>query len=65
MADLVNLRGERKRRQRAEKESAAADNRARHGRPKAQIEAEEQRRALAAKQLDAHRREPSEGGRDE
>jgi hypothetical protein len=65
MAKLVNLRRERKRQERAAKESAAADNRRRHGRSKAEIVAERQTSALAKKQLDGHRRERPEGEPDE
>lgn len=45
--DVVNLRMARKRRQRAERETAAAENRARHGRTKAERLFEDARRDAA------------------
>jgi len=59
MAEIVNLRTARKRRDRAEKARKADENRALHGRTKGQktTEATERERALA--RLDGHRREPA------
>lgn len=56
MADLVNLRQRRKQKARQAVEAAAAENRARHGRPKAErvredAEAARQRAALDHKKL--------------
>lgn len=59
MADIVNLRQARKQKARATKEKAAEENRAIHGRSKA----EKQRDREAAERSDAflagHRREPA------
>lgn len=57
MADIVNLRLARKRRDRATKDEAAAENRARHGRTKAEKQLD---RATADKErsfVDGHRRD--------
>ncbi len=60
MADLVNLNRFRKQKARAEKEAAAAENRARFGRTKAEKEAEAQDLARKARLLDGHRRAEDE-----
>jgi hypothetical protein len=57
MSEVVNLRLARKRRAREEAESQAAKRRAQFGRPKAETQAEQQRRALAERALDGHRRD--------
>ena len=57
MADLVNLRAARKRRQRIEKERQAQENRARYGRTKAEREAEAIVRQRDAATLDGHLRD--------
>jgi hypothetical protein len=57
MAEIINLRQVRKARGRAEKEATAAANRAKFGRSKAEKQAEEAKRDLADRQLDAHKRE--------
>lgn len=57
MADLVNLRAARKRRDRAEKERQAEENRVRHGQGKAGRLAAKARREREAALLDGHRRE--------
>jgi hypothetical protein len=54
---VVNLRQARKRRDRAEAEKLAAENRARHGRSKAERETQAKRSALAAAALDGHKLE--------
>lgn len=56
MAEIVNLRQRRKRQAREEAEVLAAENRAKHGRPKAEreherLEAERARRAHLAGKL--------------
>lgn len=60
MAEVVNLRMARKRRDRAEKERLASENRARHGQGKAerQVQAADEDRRTAT--LDAHRRDGSD-----
>lgn len=55
MAEIVNLRIARKRRDRAEKEREAARNRALHGRTRAQKTAEAAERARSLALLDGHR----------
>ena len=57
MSEVVNLRQARKRKARDEAERAAAQNRALFGRPKAEKQAEAQRRALRERALDGHRRD--------
>ena len=57
MAEVVNLRGFRKRKERAEKETAAQVNRAAFGRTKSEKELNKARRALEKKALDKHKRE--------
>jgi hypothetical protein len=57
MSEVVNLRLARKRRAREEAEKQAAERRAQFGRPKAETQAEQQRRALAERALDGHRRD--------
>lgn len=59
MAEIVNLRAARKRKQRDEKERRAEENRARHGRTKVEKLAEAAERERGAAALDGHRREPS------
>jgi hypothetical protein len=58
MAEIINLRQARKARARTEKEAAAAANRAKFGRTKAEKQAEDAKRELTQKQLDSHKREP-------
>lgn len=57
MADIVNLRRERKRKQRADNEAKASENRALHGRPAGQARLDARNRALRERRLEAHRRE--------
>ena len=59
MAEIVNLRLARKRKHRAEKERAAAENRQRHGRTAAEHAVVRQREALEVRRLEGHRREVS------
>jgi len=56
---VVNLRLVRKRKARADKDMAAAQNRAMHGRTKAQKSRSRLEVEKSAAVLDAHRREPS------
>lgn len=57
MADIINLRRARKDKARAEKETKAAENRARFGRPRRERMSTEATRELQDRKLDAHRRE--------
>ena len=57
MAEVVNLRNFRKRREREEKEVAAQVNRARFGRAKTEKELNKAKLALEKKKLDKHKRE--------
>ena len=61
MGEVVNLRIVRKRTARAEKERLAAENRALHGRSKADRKADESERQRGATLLDGHRRDGPEG----
>jgi hypothetical protein len=58
MAEIVNLRQARKNKARSEKERIAAENRAIHGRSKAERERESLLERKATTFLDAHRRSP-------
>ena len=58
-AEIVNLRGARKRKARSDKEKAAATNRAKFGRSGAERRREEAEEALTQRRLEAHRREGS------
>lgn len=57
MAEIVNLRQERKRRLRQERKREAAVQRARFGRTGSEQEREVRLRDLAERQLDDHRRD--------
>ena len=57
MAEIINLRKARKAKARAEKEEKAAENRLKHGRPKAERSLTEASKDLLDRKLDAHRRE--------
>ena len=57
MAEVVNLRGFRKRKERTEKETAAQVNRAAFGRTKSEKELSNAKLALEQKTLDKHKRE--------
>lgn len=58
MTEIVNLRQARKHKARSEKERIAAENRAIHGRSKAERERKALLEGKAAAFLDAHRRSP-------
>ncbi|WP_028032833.1 DUF4169 family protein [Chelativorans sp. J32] len=60
MGDIVNLRLQRKRKLRAEKEQLASENRVRFGRTRAQREADRLSEARESAKLDAHRRSSSD-----
>ncbi|WP_274628378.1 DUF4169 family protein [Arvimicrobium flavum] len=57
MAEIVNLRQARKRKERADRDRVAAENRALHGRSKAERQRDEVAAARAAADLDGHQRE--------
>lgn len=57
MAEIINLRRARKSKQREEREKAAAANRTVFGRTRSEKEASAARRELAAKTIDAHKRD--------
>jgi hypothetical protein len=57
VAEVVNLRGFRKRKERAEKETVAQVNRAVFGRTKSEKEMSKAQRALEKKALDTHKRD--------
>lgn len=63
MTAVINLRLARKRRQRAEKERAADENRALHGRSKAEKERQRLETERAAAFVDGHRLDPDDGKR--
>jgi hypothetical protein len=57
MAEVVNLRSFRKRKERTEKETASQVNRAAFGRTKSEKEMSKARLALEKKTLDKHKRD--------
>ena len=57
MADILSLSKARKAKARAAKEAAAATNRAKFGRTKADKAVDESRKAIAEKIIDGHKRE--------
>jgi hypothetical protein len=59
MAEIVNLRLARKRKARAEHDAAAIENRALHGRTKAEKQVEKVDRERQAAALDGHRLVPT------
>ena len=52
MAEIVNLRRRRKANNRAQKEAQAAENRVRHGRPKAETSAQRREKAHSERKID-------------
>lgn len=64
MGNVVNLNRFRKAREKAQAQARAEANRTRHGRTKAEREAEKRSKDLASSRLDAHRREPADDGGD-
>jgi hypothetical protein len=60
MGDIINLRQARKRAASAEKDAAAAANRAKHGRTKAERNLAETEAAKARKLLDGAKRETTD-----
>ncbi|WP_420333242.1 DUF4169 family protein [Roseibium sp.] len=59
-AEIVNLRQARKRKQRADSEKQAEDNRRKFGRTKAEREAARRRRDELEKKVEGHRLSPSD-----
>jgi Domain of unknown function (DUF4169) len=57
MAEIINLRTARKRRERSEKETLAANNRATFGRTKSEEKLTKAEQALELKRLDDHKRD--------
>ena len=57
MAEIINFRKACKAKARAAKEEQAAENRAKHGRPKPERSLAEAAKTLLDRKLDAHRRE--------
>lgn len=58
MAEIINLSRVRKAKARAATAAIAAENRERFGRPKAERARSETEAEIAARRLDAHRRDP-------
>ena len=63
MSTVVNLRTARKRKARADKEQAAGENRALHGRSKAEKLRDRMRAEKAASFVEGHRLERSDRGK--
>ena len=63
MSTVVNLRTARKRKARADKEQAAGENRALHGRSKAEKLRDRMRAEKAAGFIEGHRLEPGDRGK--
>jgi hypothetical protein len=60
MAELINLRRARKRKERAVKEAEAAENRTAFGRGKAERVLSAAQRGIAERRLDGHKRDDEE-----
>ena len=60
--EILNLRLARKRKERAERERVADENRARFGRSKAEAKRETAQRALDEARLGGHRRDDGDDG---
>lgn len=60
MADIINLRLARKQKARVEMEQSAAENRALHGRPKAERDLDRARQDKARSHLESHKRDRDE-----
>ena len=64
MAEIINLRRARKAKAKSQAQAEAAENRAKHGRPKAERETSGKVKSLAEQRLDAHRRSATDTGAD-
>ena len=64
MAEIINLRRARKAKARSQAQAEAAENRAKHGRPKAERLESGKVKSLAERRLDAHRRSEKDTGAD-
>lgn len=60
MAEIINLRQQRKTKARTAKEKKAAENRAVHGQTKAEKQKKKKETERSAKLLDGHKREKDE-----
>jgi hypothetical protein len=60
MADVINLRQQRKAKARTQKEKQAAENRALHGQTKAEKQKKKREKERAERLLDGHKRETEE-----
>ncbi len=65
MGEVVNLREARKRRKRAEKDQAAAENRAKFGRTKGQKQKDAADAEKSVRDLEGHRRDPGDAPEDD
>ena len=63
-AEIINLNKVRKARLRADKERKAEENRARHGRSRAERDADDAQRMRDKAHLDGSRRDAGSGGRN-
>ena len=63
-AEIVNLRKARKVKERADKQRRAAENRALHGRTKAERERDADAKVRVRRELDGAKRVPGDGDRD-
>ena len=63
-AEIINLRQARKARARSEKETTAAGNRAKFGRPKSERDSTTVVESINRRRLDAHRIEPRDDKSD-
>ena len=64
MAEIINLRRARKAKARSQAQVEAAENRAKHWRPKAERVKSGKVRSLAERRLDAHRRSDADSDID-
>jgi len=64
-AEIVNLRRFRKAKEKAEAQARAAENRAKHGRPKSERQSKRARESLEDRKLQGHRRDARDRGGDD
>jgi hypothetical protein len=65
VGEIINLRRFRKAKEKAETQARASENRAKHGRSKAERQGETARETLAGRKLEGHRRETSKDPGDD